>query len=256
MESEEKKSFFELLDSKSALLVGLVGGLLTIGTIGFLVLGIAVLKGSVQIGGGTATTKQDLANQADSTDQGTETAPAVVDVGVGHYPAKGNANAPLTIVEFADFRCPFCERFYNDAEKGIINDYVNTGKAKLYFRSYAFLGPASTDAHMAGECANEQGKFWQFHDWMYNNQAPENDTEYYSKANLIKYAANLGLNRSSFATCLNSDKYAAQIQQDLQDGQQAGVQGTPTIFINGHALVGAQPYSAVKSAIEQVLAGQ
>lgn len=250
---EEKKSFFELLDGKSALLIGLVGGILALGTIGFVVLGIVVLNGHA--GGSTALAANQPAPQPTVGPQPTqqnEPAPSQA-VGVGHFPAKGSAGAKVTVVEFADFRCPFCGRFFNDAEKGVIQDYVATGKVKYYFRSFAFLGQPSTVASEAAECANEQGKFWQFHDWLYEHQADERDTEFYSQDNLAKYAGEIGLNTSKFTSCLNSGKYAAKVSQDLTDGQNAGVNGTPTIFINGHPLVGAQPYSAVKAAIEQAL---
>ena len=180
-----------------------------------------------------------------------------VNVAAGHLPIKGDSKAKVTIIEFADFRCPFCERFHNDAVKGILQDYVASGKVKFYFRNFAFLGPASTAAHMAGECANEQGKFWAMHDWFYDHQADESNTEYYSNANLIKYAGQVGgINISKFTSCLNSNKYATNISQDMAEGQQVGVGGTPTIYINGKQLVGAQPYATVKAAIDLELAGK
>ena len=252
---DEKKSFFDQLEPKSALLVGLVGGVLTLGTIGFVVLGVMMLKNGGTTAAPTAVAQNPSPSPSPSPDnQQPPTPTSPVNVSVGHFPALGSAKAPVTVIEFADYRCPFCERFYSDAEKSLIKDYVNTGKVKFYFRSFAFLGPASTVASEAAECANEQGQFWKFHDWMYNNQADESNTDYYSKENLIKYATNLGLNSSKFSSCLNSDKYAAAVQQDLTEGQNAGVNGTPTTFINGKPLVGAQPYSAVKSAIDAALA--
>ncbi len=253
----DKKNFFDQLDPKSALIVGLVGGLLTLGTLGFIVLGVLVVKNG-SIGSATvAVTQPSPAAPAgavvDNNQPSQQPAPSNVEVGVGHLPAKGNAGAKVTIIEFADFRCPFCERFYNDAVKGVMKDYVATGKVKYYFRHYAFLGPESTWASEAAECANAQGKFWAMHDWLYENQASESDTAYYTKENLIKYATQLGLNKAQFASCLNSDTYASAVSKDLSDGQAAGVNGTPTIFINGRPLVGAQPYSAVKAVIEQAL---
>lgn len=252
---DEKKSFFQLLDSKSAMLVGLVGGILTLGTIGFIILGVKMLGNS----GSAAETYQPSAAATAPSAQPSQpsaqpTAGGKVNVGVGHFPALGKASAKVTVVEFADLRCPFCERFFTDTEANIIKDYVNTGKVKFYFRSFAFLGPASTAASEAAECANEQGQFWKFHDWMYANQVDESNTEFYSKDNLIKYATNLGMNKTKFADCLNSDKYASQVNQDLSEGQAAGVNGTPTTFVNGTAIVGAVPYSQLKAAIDQALA--
>ena len=165
----------------------------------------------------------------------------------------GNKDAKVTIVEYSDFRCPFCERFYKLVEQPLIADYVNTGKARFIFRHFAFLGSQSTWASEAAECAGEQGKFWEFHNWLYNNQAPESDLNYYSKNNLIKYAGQVGLNTAQFASCLNSDKYLKRVSDDSASGKAAGVTGTPTIFINGNKIVGAQPYETFKQTIDNLL---
>lgn len=166
----------------------------------------------------------------------------------------GNPKAKVTIVEFADFRCPFCERFFQQTEKQLIEEYVNTGKARLVFKNYAFLGQQSVWASEAVECAAEQGKFWEYHDWLYNNQASEADLAYYSKANLIKYAGKVsGIDSTQFASCLNSDKSLTRVNADLAQGQAAGVDGTPTTFINGQRLVGAQPYAVFKAVIDAAL---
>lgn len=166
----------------------------------------------------------------------------------------GNKNAKVTVIEFADFRCPFCERFYQQAEGQLLKEYVNTGKARFIFKHYAFLGPQSTWASEAAECAAEQGKFWEYHNWLYNNQAPESNLAYYSKANLTKYAGQVsGINTGQFAACLNSDKYASRVSADLSQGQAAGVTGTPTVFINGQKIVGAQPYASFKAVIDGFL---
>ncbi len=171
-------------------------------------------------------------------------------VSIGDSPVLGDKNAKITIVEFADFRCPFCERFYRDSEKQIILNYVNTGKAKFVFKNYAFLGQESVWASEAAECANEQGKFWEYHNWLYDNQAPESNLAYYSKANLIKYAGKVGLDTAKFSSCLNSDKYSGKVAAELNEGKNAGVNGTPTVFINGQSVVGAQPFSVFKSIID------
>ncbi len=166
----------------------------------------------------------------------------------------GNKDAKVTIVTYADFRCPFCERFYMQTEKQLIADYVNTGKARFIFRNFAFLGQQSTWASEAAECAAEQGKYWEYYNWLFGNQAPESDLNYYSKANLTKYAGQVGgLNTSQFASCLNSDKYAKRVTDDSASGRAAGVTGTPTTFINGQKIVGAQPYETFKQAIDALL---
>lgn len=189
--------------------------------------------------------------------QGAQATPAPgqkVDVGNGHFPALGKDNAKVTIVEFADFRCPFCEKFFTDTESQVIKDYVDTGKAKFAFRHFAFLGDASVVAANAAECANEQGKFWEYHNYLYKNQPPESDTSLYVTAKLTNIAGTLGMNTTQFQSCLDNKKYDKNVSGDLTDGQKAGVSGTPTIFINGISVVGAQPYNVFQSIIDQELA--
>ncbi len=239
------------MSPKNAMILGLVIGILGMGTIGFIVLASKMLKGDTDLGWKNQQVQLD---PSPIVDNGEPSAQAVVNVDVGHFPVLGKSNAPVTVIEFADFRCPFCERFHNDSMKNVIKDYVDTGKVKLAFRSFAFLGQESTWVHEAAECANEQGKFWAFHDWIFENQAPESDTNYYSKANLAKYAQKVGVNVGKFTSCLDSGKFSSQVAADTQAGQQAGVNGTPTTFVNGRMIVGAQPYSVVKAAIEAALA--
>lgn len=177
-----------------------------------------------------------------------------VSVDKGHFPAKGNKNAKVTVIEFADFRCPFCEQFFTTIEPQLLKDYVDTGKVQFYFRQYAFLGPASTVAANAAECANEQGKFWDFYDYFYKNQPPETDTSMYTVDKLTSVAGTLGLNTNQFNSCLSSNKYQSNVDKDFTDGQTAGVSGTPTTFINGLPVVGAVPYETIKQAIDAELA--
>lgn len=179
---------------------------------------------------------------------------AKVNVANGHFPAKGNKSAKVTVIEFADFRCPFCEKFFTDTEGQIFKDYVDTGKIQFYFRQYAFLGPASIVAADAAECANDQGKFWEFHDYLYKNQPPESDTSMYTTDTLTKAAVSLGMDGNTFSSCLSNKTDDSKQAQDLADGQKAGVNGTPTTFINGTPIIGAQPYANIKAAIDAELA--
>jgi len=175
-----------------------------------------------------------------------------VDVESGKLPALGEKQAKVTIIEFADFQCPFCKRLFDESISQIKKDYIDTGKVKLYFRHFAFLGEESNWAGEASECANEQGQFWQYHDYLYQNQGGEN-VGAFSKDNLKGFAAALGLNTSQFNTCLDGGKYAKTVQDDVSAGQTAGVTGTPTMFINGTMLVGAEPYTNIKAQIEKAL---
>ncbi len=181
-----------------------------------------------------------------------------VDVSVGHLPPQGDKSAKVKIVEFADFRCPYCEQFYKQTESQIISNDVKSGKAAFYFRNYAFLPDsatvqdpnASTLAANAGECANAQGKFWEMHDYFYNNQPDESDISMYTADNLTSVAGNLGMDSGAFNSCLNAKTYQKNVDKDLSDGQTAGVQGTPGIFVNGMLFAGACPYSEIKKAID------
>jgi protein-disulfide isomerase len=202
-----------------------------------------------QAGNQAALPSQQAAGQPAQVTPG-----AKVNVANGHFPAKGNKNAKVTIVEFADFRCPFCEQFFTNTEPQIFKDYVDTGKVQYYFRQYAFLGPASTTAANAAECANDQGKFWEYYNYLYENQPAETDTTMYNTDTLTQAAVSLGINGNTFRTCLDNKTDDAKVSQDMTEGQKAGVSGTPTFFINGVPLVGAQPYSSFKAAIDEALA--
>lgn len=199
------------------------------------------------------TAQAPTAQAPDQAQQGLQPGQKV-DIKPGHLPFLGKADAKVTIVEFADYRCPFCEKFFTDTESQIVKDYVNTGKVKFYFRHFAFLGDASVVAANATECANEQGKFWEYHTYLYKNQPSESDTSMYVTDKLTNIAGTLGMNTGQFQSCLDSKKYDKNVSGDLSEGQAAGVSGTPTVFINGISVVGAQPYSAFKTIIDQELA--
>jgi len=161
----------------------------------------------------------------------------------------GDEDAPVTIVEWSDFQCPFCGKFYSESEKRIIEEYVNTGKVKLAYKQFPLdsLHPQATPAAVASECAAEQGKFWEYHDLIFENQRSISD------ANLKKWAGDLGLNQAQFDDCLDSNKYLDKVKADLAEGQAAGIRGTPGFIINGKLISGAQPFSVFQSAIEAEL---
>lgn len=163
-------------------------------------------------------------------------------------PRLGEDDAPITIIEFSDFECPFCSRAANGPVKQIIKEYVDTGKAKLVFMNYPLgFHQYAQIAAEASECANEQGKFWQMHDKIFENQPSLN------KENLVKWAQEIKLDMNMFNGCLNDNKYAQEVQKDMAVAQSAGVQGTPSFLINGQMIVGAQPFEAFKQVIEEEL---
>ncbi len=150
----------------------------------------------------------------------------------------GDANAPVTMEVYADFQCPVCGQFDRTTLKQIEDKYVNTGKVKIVFNHFAFIGDESTRAAEASECANAQGKFWQYADTLFNNQAGENQGAF-SDANLEKFAQQVGLDMSQYKTCMQNNTYLSKVQTSTQNGTARGVNATPTVFINGHMAQGA-----------------
>lgn len=160
-------------------------------------------------------------------------------------PAKGPANAPVTIVEFSDFQCPFCSRLIPSL-KAVEEKYGD--KVRVVFRQYPL--PFHQNAQKAAEaslCANEQGKFWEMHDAMFANQ------QALEVAQLKAKAAELGMNAEQFNQCIDSGKHAAAIQADMQEGSAAGVNGTPAMFINGRFISGAVPVEQITTVIDDEL---
>ena len=171
-----------------------------------------------------------------------------VEVSADDDPVKGDKNAPVTIIEFSDFQCPFCGKFYKETLPEIDEKYIKTGKAKLVYRDYP-LGSHefAQKAAEAAECADEQGKFWQYHDKLFENQ------DALTIDNLKRYARDTGLSASKFNDCLDSSRYKDEVNKDLKDGESYGVSGTPAFFINGNLISGAQPFSAFEQVIEAEL---
>lgn len=178
-----------------------------------------------------------------------------VDVANGHLLVAGKNSAKVTVIEFSDFQCPFCRRFFVDTLGQIKKDYIDTGKVKLYYRHFPLsFHPQAQMTAEASECANEQGKFWEFHDKVFEEQEKQGPgTITYTVDDVKRWAAETGLNTSTFNPCVDTNKYKEKVTKDQADGQKAGVSGTPTFYINGTQLVGAQPFSAFKAAIDAVL---
>ena len=169
--------------------------------------------------------------------------------------ALGSPDALVTIVEFADFQCPFCGRFHQTTGKDIIAQYVKTGKARLIYRDFAFLGEESNWASQAARCAGDQGKYWQYHDYLYEHQKGENNGAF-AKNNLKSFALELGLNAGDFNTCLDSGKHKQDVDNDTEMGRKFGVTGTPTSFVNGKLIQGAVPFATFDLAIKAALEGK
>ncbi|MCK5023913.1 MAG: thioredoxin domain-containing protein, partial [Candidatus Aenigmarchaeota archaeon] len=161
----------------------------------------------------------------------------------------GNNDALVEIASFMEFQCPFSSIFYNEIFPQIKENYIDTGKVRFVFRDF-IVHPTSQKAQEAAQCANEQGKFIEYSDILYQNQ------ENLEVNDLKDYAINLGLNMDIFNPCLDSGKYAIEVNKDTEDGKDAGVRGTPTFFINGKKVAGTQPYDKFETEIEAVLNGE
>jgi len=189
------------------------------------------------------------------------TAPSVFQVSLDDDPVKGDPNAPVTVVEFSDFQCPFCSRFYTQTLPALQENYIDTGKIKLVYKDLPLdnLHPNARPVHIAAECADEQGKFWDYHDVLFEKQSEwQRLSSSDLQTTLIQYADDFGLQTASFEACLSSPEMADEVNADLLQAASYGATGTPTFFIgnekNGFIkLVGAQPYAAFQAAIDAQL---
>lgn len=168
----------------------------------------------------------------------------------------GDPNAPIHIVEYGDFQCPYCLKFWSETEPLLIQEYVNTGQVYFEYRSVgAFLGPESGWAAEGAYCAGDQGKFWEYHDTLFTNWTGENVGDF-TKDNLVKYADSIGLNMTEFESCINEEKHKGTVAQDAEDASAEGVHATPTLIINGIKVEGARSFLELRDIIEHVLNGE
>lgn len=168
------------------------------------------------------------------------------------YHTLGPDDAPVTIVAHSDFLCTACRFHAQEIEPQIIRDYVATGKARLVYRYLIQLGEGSARTAEAAECAAEQRQFWAMHDALFERQ-----NEVYAAQDLDStlqgFARDLGLDADAFASCLQSDRHVARIRADHQAAEAAGIRSRPVLNINGHQIVGAQPFAVFQQAIEEAL---
>jgi protein-disulfide isomerase len=178
-----------------------------------------------------------------------------MNVGNGWY-SIGRADAPVTLVEFADYQCPFCKKFHTDAYAELKKNYIDTGKLRFVSRDLPLeFHPFALKAAEAARCAGDQNKYWELRDALYANSAPPND-------DVIKKAVeNLALDAKGFQACLDSDKYKADVQKDASEAAKLQISGTPTFVLaksakdklDGVRIVGAQPFATFQAAIDGLL---
>ena len=172
-------------------------------------------------------------------------------------PILGDPSAPVTIVEFGDYQCHQCYNWFHNTKPAITRDYIDTGKANLVFVDMAFLGRDSGPAAQATYCAEDQGKYWEYHDMLYNAQEDKIDGGWANTERLKAFAFSMGLDMELFESCLDSGKYAKRVQYNTQQAREHGVRGTPGFFIVSsdvqHQIGGAQPFSVFKQILDPLV---
>jgi protein-disulfide isomerase len=204
--------------------------------------------------GRNAGTVQPAAQVADAQPapaqaQGTQ-AVKRYDVPVDDDPAIGPADAPITLIEFSDFECPYCRRWHDQVYTRLRQEYPN--QVRIVFRDFPLssLHANAIPAAEAADCANEQGAFWEFQDKLFSGEYELGSEAY------LQYANDLGLDAKQFQECVDTGRYNDEVMADYQFASNLGVRSTPTFFLNGIPLVGAQPYEMFKQVIDQELAGE
>lgn len=176
-------------------------------------------------------------------------------------PVLGDASAPVTIVEYGDFKCPFCARFFVETEPRLRREYIETGQVRLVWRDFANIDAESPTAAAAAWCAGQQDRFWQYHDALYvfivetfyaQGTNPEGQTAY--EGHYVELARQAGVaDEQAFRSCLDSDEATRAVAADRDRAEGRGVTGTPTFFINGQKVAGAQPFEVFAQLIDQEL---
>jgi len=172
-------------------------------------------------------------------------------------PILGNANAPITLVEFGDYQCHFCNVFFHSTEDDILKKYIETGKVRMIFKDFNIIGPDSINASHGAHCASDQELFWEYHDILYSNWTGENNG-WASSENLGKFAEEIGLNMDEWTECMASANYSQIILASNEDAKSLGLTGTPAFFIIGPdgkttRVFGAQPFEVFENIFEAEL---
>jgi protein-disulfide isomerase len=172
-----------------------------------------------------------------------------VDVSTDDDPSIGPADAPVTIIEFSDYQCPYCQVWYKQVYQQLLASYPD--KIRFVYRDLPLpMHPEAVPAAEAANCAGEQNAYWKYHDALFDQQYGLNRAAY------EHYAADLGLDTEAFAACLDSHRYQGEVQADANDATRVGISGTPSFVVNGRILVGALPFSDFKTVIDEELAAK
>ena len=176
-------------------------------------------------------------------------------IGIDDDPSLGDLKAPVTIIEFGDYQCPYCRQFWRDTLPRLKKEYIDTGKVRFIYRDYpqAVHQEAALSA-MAAECADDQGRYYEFHDKLFREQDRRGrDVVRYKAPELKRWAADLKLDTAAFNACLDEERHKDEVSKDFKDLDGLGFEGTPIFFVNGRALVGAHPFATFQKVIEEFL---
>lgn len=207
-----------------------------------------------------ATDLQDLENVM-LTDPNVETTQEQVVVTADDDPVLGSEDAPIVMIEFSDFQCPFCAKFHVETLPLIKENYIDTGKVKLVYRDFPIqnIHPNAMAAAVAAECADEQGMFWDYHDTLFESMSQWKDLSVDAAISQFKaYASDVVTDRTMFDDCVDTGKYINEVAGDYTDGVSYGITGTPAFFLGNdqigyHHMSGAKPYNEFQFVIEQLL---
>lgn len=214
--------------------------------VGIVIAGAIIVTGGIKISTGVQVAEVSPSVDSDSQPQPTNSRGTSQLVVNEENHIRGNPEALVTIIEFSDFQCPFCQRFHPTVQQ-ILEDYPD--QVRWIYKHFPLdsIHSEARPSAEASECAAEQGKFWEFADELFENQSRLG-------SNLYKeIASNIGFNMSRFESCVSSRKYKDYVEADLQEGIKAGVTGTPGSFVNGEKIPGAVPYDSLKAAVERAL---
>lgn len=248
----DNKDFFDM-SGKQSMVMGLAIGIAVISTIGFMVL---LNGGNISLGNKVAGTTTGSGNVAPAPTAPAPSAPAAPAPSGGNLGAvsavsssdhiRGNPNAKITLLEYSDFECPFCKRHKPTLDQ-LLTQY--DGDVRLVYRHFPLtsIHPNAQKSAEASECAGEQGKFWEYHDILFDNSPA------LAISNLKSFAGQLGLNQSQFDSCLDGGKFASLVNKQAAEGQAAGITGTPGTFVNDQLVRGAFPISQFQQIIDGIL---
>lgn len=202
-----------------------------------------------------------LESKIGNTKQIPSQSPEPVSISQDNDPVRGDPNAPITIIEFSDFQCPFCARFHVQTLPSLLEEYIDVGKVNLVYRDFPIqsIHPNAMPAAVAAECANEQGKYLEYHDTLFEKQNSWSGLDSDAVISTFnQYATDIGLEEQQFDSCLESGKYLEEVQGDLRDGRDYSITGTPGFFIGNEKigfvkLIGAQPFDSFQKVIDAQL---